>query len=168
MSFAKVDDGPKTGLFKNRDLLRDTLIGPAAANANIHAGDLVYYNNGWRQTSATPQDLGKVRVAENAVDNTGGGAKGDKLVSSFGGGAIVTVTVGSLDKSGADQAFAAGDVFINAAGGTIVPPSVPTTTPATTKYLGVVLGRADEVEETNKDSANTALAEGNVVQVRFF
>ena len=102
------------------------------------------------------------------MDNTGGGAKGDKLVSSFGGGAIVTVTVGSLDKGGADQAFAAGDVFINAAGGTIVPPSVPTTTPATTKYLGVVLGRADEVEETNKDSANTALAENDVVQVRFF
>ena len=161
------------GMMKNRELIRDTVIGGVAKGVKIEAGMLCFYDQvdpaGWKPTKGASNVFarGHVRIAENDADNTGG-EKGDKKVTTWGGGIIAVVKVGDLTKSGDEVAFIAGDFFINDAKGTIRSPAQPATAPTVDKYLGVVLGKINEVDEHDVEAYGKQLATNDLVYVRMF
>ena len=168
------------GAMKNRELVRDTVVGGVAKGVSITAGQLCFYGSGdpagWKPTNAAVLRRGKVRIAENDASNTAdeytdpdaGVKKGDKVVTTWGGGIIAVVKVGELTKSSNEVAFAAGDPFINAASGTITSVLQPSTAPTPDDYLGVVLGKINEVDEHDVEAYGKQLATNDLVYVRMY
>ena len=159
------------GTMKNRELIRDTLIGGVAKNETIEAGRLCFYNSasgkqGWMHTTATILQGTKVRIAEHDSDNSTGEA-GDKKITTWSGGIIAVAEVGDLTRSG-EQPLRAGDPFINAAGGTLTIILHPSTLPKVDEHVGVVLGKVEDVDEHDIKAAGKLLATGDLVYVRLY
>ena len=161
------------GSMRNRELVRDTYVGGVAEGATITRGQLCYYDTtsgseGWKPTGTNSVPRGRVRVAEDSVDNSDGD-QGDKVVSTFGGGVIVVVQVGSTERSSTNQPLKAGDTFVSADGGKIT--SIlfrGTSAEGANNRLGVVLGKVGEVDEHDIEAYGKDLVEGDYALVRFY
>ena len=164
------------GSMKNRDLIRDTYVGPVAKGAKIEKGMLCYYDNGWKPTpesrtnGATIVNRGRCRVAENDADNTDG-EKGDKIVTTWCGGVMIVVKVGEVSKQASQNVIVplrGGYEFMSGVDGTISPLGAAQAAVADIKRLGIVLGKVGTIDEHDVEAYSSNLAKGDRVLVRMY